>query len=240
MIGERHVITAVLKLTEAGPVSVDLLGKQTRLNSMLLNKTLQRLSDSGLVRLRPNLVEVSSSQRVKLAFRAISLGEDLEKACRFLKWSEFEGVAAEALQANDFNVLRNFRFKHKSKRWEIDVIGFKEPLIVCIDCKHWRRRLNQAGLVRAVEAQMERTEAFAEALPKYWTKTGLSEWKTASILPLVLSLISGSVKFHGKVPIVSILQLQDFINTLPFEACNLTYFRQQSLKQEQKLSDYCK
>lgn len=122
----------------------------------------------------------------------------------------------------------------------MDVIGFDEPLIMCIDCKHWRRRLNRSGLVKAVEAQVERTEAFGDVLHDYWRKTGLSEWKAATLVPLVLSLISGSQKFHNNVPIVSILQLQDFISTLPFEAHKLTHFAKLSLKPEQKLSDYCK
>lgn len=234
------MIASVLRLTESGPVTKDLLRKHARLDSALLSKTLTKLSDNGLVELKQNLIEVSSSQRVNLAFRAVMLGDDLEKTCRYLRWSEFEGVTAEALQVNGFKVSRNLRFKHRGKRWEMDVIGFKEPLIACIDCKHWRKRLNQSGLVKAVEAQVERTEAFGNALPGYRKKARLSEWKTATLVPLVLSLVSGSQRFHNNVPIVSILQLQDFINTLPFEAGKLTHFKQQMLKTEQKLTDYCK
>jgi len=240
MTYEKHVTTAVLKLTQAGPITKDLLRKHTRLDTTLLNKTLTKLSEDGLLQLKQNLIVASSSQRVNLAFKAILLGEDLEKTCRFMKWTEFEGVTAEALQVNGFKVLRNLRFKHKGKRWEMDVVGFREPLIVCVDCKHWRRRLNQAGLFKAVEAQVERTKAFTDALPNYWKKTELSEWKTALLVPLVLSLISGSLRFHNNVPIVAILQLQDFLNILPFEAHLLTHFRQQSLLPEQKLTDYCK
>ena len=240
MTREKQVITTVLRLTQTGPVTRDLLRKHTRLDTALQNKTLTKLSEDGLLKLRHNLIETSSSQRVNLAFRAIMQGEDLEKTCRFLKWTEFEGVTAEALQVNEFKVLRNLRFKHRGKRWELDVVGFKEPLIVCIDCKHWGKRLNQAGLIKAVEVQVERTKAFADALPNYWKKTGLNKWKTALLVPLVLSLISGSVKLHNNVPIVAILQLQDFINILPFEAHLLTHFNQQSLLPEQKLTDYCK
>ena len=235
---ERHLITSVLRLTEAGPVAKDLLRKHARLDTTLLNKTLTNLSSNGLLQLRQDLIEVSPNQRVNLAFRAIMLGGDLEKTCRFLKWSEFEAVTAEALQVNGFEASRNLRFKNRGKRWEMDVIGFKEPLIVCIDCKHWRKRLNQAGLNKAVEAQVKRTKAFSDLLPSYWRKTGLGEWKIATLVPLVLSLISGSLRLRNNVPIVSILQLQDFINTLPFEAHRLTHFSQQSLRPDQKLTDY--
>jgi Holliday junction resolvase-like predicted endonuclease len=240
MTCEKHVIISILRLTQTGPVSRELLRKDTRLDSTLLNKLLTKFADNGLFQLKQNWIEVSPSQRVNLAFRAIMLGGDLEKLCRFLKWTEFEGVAAEALQVSGFKVLRNFRFKRKGKRWEMDVIGFKEPLVVCIDCKHWRRRLTQAALIKAVEAQLERTKAFADTLPNYWTKTGLGKWKNALIVPLILSLVSGSVKFYNNVPIVSILQLRDFINTLPLEAHLLTHFSKKSLHGEEKLTDYCK
>jgi Holliday junction resolvase-like predicted endonuclease len=240
MTCEKHVIISILRLTQTGPVSRELLGKDAHLDSALLNKLLTEFADNGLFQLRRNLIEVSPCQRVNLAFRAIMLGGDLEKVCRFLKWTEFEGVAAEALQESGFKVLRNFRFKRKGKRWEIDVIGFREPLVVCIDCKHWRRRLTHATLIKAVEAQLERTRAFADALPSYWTRTGLSKWKNALIVPLILSLVSGFLKFYNNVPIVSMLQLQDFINTLPLEAHLLTHFSKQSLHGEQKLTDYCK
>lgn len=240
MTHEKNVIASILRLTQTGPVTKELLKKDTRLDSALLNKMLAKLSNSGLLQLKQSLIEASSSQRVNLAFRAAMLGGDLERTCRFLKWAEFESVTAEALQANGFKIMKNVHFKHKEKRWEMDVAGFREPLIVCIDCKHWRRRLSQAALVKAVEAQMERTRAFADALPKYWTRTGLNEWKTALLVPLILSLVSGSLKFHNSVPIVSVLQLQDFINTLPFEVNSLTHFRQQLLLHDGKLTDYCK
>jgi Holliday junction resolvase-like predicted endonuclease len=237
---ERQVMSSILELTQRGPVSRELLRKTTQFDSAFLNKTLAKFSSNEFFQLKQNLIEVSPSQRVNLAFRVIMLGGDLERTCRLLKWTEFEGVAAEALQVNGFIVLRNFRFKREGKRWEMDVIGFREPLVVCIDCKHWRRRLTQSALIKAVEAQLERTKAFADALPNYWTKTRLNEWKTALIVPLILSLVSGSLKFYNNVPIVSILQLRDFINALPCEAHLLTHFSKQRLRSEQKLTDYCK
>jgi Holliday junction resolvase-like predicted endonuclease len=240
MTYERQVMNSILELTQRGPASKELLRKTTHLDSAFLNKTLAKLFDNGFFQLKQNFIEVSPSQRVNLAFRVIMLGGDLERTCRLLKWAEFEGVAAEALQINGFVVLRNFRFKRKGKRWEMDVIGFREPLVVCIDCKHWRRRLTQAALVKVVEAQLERTREFADVLPSYWTKTRLNDWKTALIVPVILSLVSGSLKFYNNVPIVSILQLRDFINTLPCEAHLLTHFSKQSLHREQKLTDYCR
>lgn len=240
MTYEREIIASILKLTANDPVQKELVRKDARVNAQLLDTSLERLVESGLLNQHHNLVETSSSQRVSMAVQAVKLGADLEKVCKFLKWTEFEGIAAQTFQANRFRVLRNFRFKHAEKRWEIDVIGCYEPLIVCVDCKHWQRHLGAATLVKVVQAQLERTKAFADSLQSYYQKIRIAEWKTAKIVPLVLSLVPGAFKFHNNVPIVPVLQLQDFINGLPLEVDSLTYFRKKLVNFEQKLTDYTK
>ena len=240
MAYEKNIIFSILKLTAKGPVQKELLRKDTRLNAQLLAKTLAKLSESGLIRQQNDLVVTSSSQRVNMAVRAIKLGKDFEQICKFLEWTEFEGIAAQAFQANRFKVLRNFRFKHAGKRWEIDILGCKEPLIVSVDCKHWQRHWSAATLVKVVEAQVERTRAFADSLPNYYQKAGITEWKKATLVPLVLSLVPGPFKFHNNVPIVPVLQLQDFINELPLEAQSLTHFTKEPATFEHKLTEYTK
>ncbi len=240
MAYEKDIVASILKLTAKGPVQKELVRKDARVKAQLLDETLRKFSENGLLRQRHDLVETSPSQRVNMAVQAIQLGADLEQVCKFLEWTEFEGMAAQAFQANRFRVLKNFRFKQAGRRWEIDVLGCKEPLVVCVDCKHWQRHWSAATLVKVVEAQVERTRAFADSLPNYYQKVGLAEWKTAKLIPLVLSLVSGPFKFHSNVPIVPVFQLQDFINGLPLEADSLTHFRKEPVKFEQKLTDYSK
>jgi len=240
MATERSVIVSVLKLTKTGPIQKELLRKDARVSTQVLDEALKKLFEDGFIRQRRGLVEVSSSQRVSMAVQAIKLGADFERICKFLEWSEFESIAAQAFQAYGFRVLRNFRFKHAGKRWEIDVLGFREPLIVCVDCKHWRRGWSQAATIKAVEAQLERTRAFADALPNYYQKARLAEWKSATLVPLVLSLVHGPFKFHNNVPIVPVLQLQDFINELPLEINSLTHFKKNHIRIERDLTEYSK
>jgi len=240
MATERNVIVSVLKLTQTGPIQKELLRKDARVSAQVLDDALKKLFEDGLIRQRRDLVEVSSSQRVSMAVQAIKLGADFERICNFLEWSEFESIVAQVFHANGFRVLRNFRFKHAGKRWEVDVLSFREPLIVCVDCKHWRRGWSQAATIKAVEAQVERTRAFADALPNYYQKARLTEWKSATLVPLILSLVHGPFKFHSNVPIVPVLQLQDFINELPLEIGSLTHFKKKQIRIERNLTDYSK
>jgi len=240
MAAERSVVSSVLKLTRKGPVQKELIQRDAKVTLQVLEEALRKLSKGGFIRQQRGLVEAAPSQRVSMAVQAIKLGADSEQICKFLDWTEFESIAAQAFQANRFRVLKNFRFKQAGKRWEIDVLSCREPLVVCVDCKHWRRGWSGAATVKAVEAQIERTGAFADALLKYYQKARVAEWKSATLVPLILSLVPRPFKFHNNVPIVPVLQLQDFIDKLPLEVISLTHFKKKLLKKEQNLTKFSK
>jgi len=240
MKAEKDIIASLLRLTKTGLIQRAILRKDARVSVQVLDETLRKLSENGFIQQQRGLVEASPSQRVSMAIQAIKLGADFEQICKFLEWTEFESIAAQNFQSNGFRVLRNFRFKHVGKRWEIDVLGCREPLIICVDCKHWRHGWSRAAIVKAVETQIERTQAFADALPNYYQKAQLTEWKSATLVPLILSLVQGPFKFHNNVPIVPVLQLQDFINNLPIEVFSLTHFMKKLIKLNQNLTDFSK
>jgi len=240
MTAEKDVLASLLSLTKNGLVQKELIKKHARVSVQVTENVLEKFSEAGLIHKQRGLIEVSPSQRVRLAILALKHGADFEQVCKFLEWSEFECIAAEAFEANRFRVLKNFRFRHADKRWEIDLVGCREPLIVCVDCKHWRRGWSRAAIVKAVEAQIERTQALATAIPNYHKKARLAEWKSATLIPLILSLVPGPFKFYNNVPIVPVLQLQDFINELPLEASLLTHFNIKKLKHEANLTNYSK
>jgi len=221
-------------------VQKELIQRDAKITVHMLEQALGKLSKSGFIQQKGSLVEASPNQRVNMVVQAIKLSADFERICKLLEWSEFESIAAHAFQANGFKVLSNFRFKKAGKRWEIDVLCCREPLIVCVDCKHWRHGWSRAATVKAVEAQVERTRAFFNALPSYYQKAKLSKWTSATLVPLILSLVPGPLKFYKNVPIVPILQLQDFISELPLEVNSLTSFKKKLLRINQNLTNYSK
>jgi hypothetical protein len=62
---------------------------------------------------------------------------------------------------------------------------------------------------------LKRTSAFAEALPTLAGKVECVLWDRVKFVPAVLSLFAGRFKFYDNVPIIPVLQLQDFLRQLP-------------------------
>lgn len=221
---EAKILVSLLRLTRQGPFRKELLGKNSRVPMQLVSETLRKLCRDGFCKQKGDVVEVSPAQRVKIAVRAIQFGADFEQVCTFLQWKEFENLAAEAFEANNYSVTNNFRFKHTGKRWEIDLIAYKEPIIVCVDCKHWHHGWSRTSIVKAVEMQTKRTKALADTFSAVNEKIGLEIHNHVLLIPTVLSLTQGPFKFHNKVPIVPILQIQNFLNELPAYTRLLTHF----------------
>ncbi|MHA1711394.1 MAG: hypothetical protein ACTSUS_04935 [Candidatus Freyarchaeota archaeon] len=221
---KRSVLLSILKLTRMGPIQRELVGKDARIPSQIVNEMLDGMSAEGLVQCRGDVIEASPEQRIQMAAHAIRLGADLEGVCKALTWTEFEEVATAAFRSNNFSARRGFRFRWAGRRWEIDVLGCREPLVVSVDCKHWRRGWRRSTIMRVVELQLERTRILADALPFLREGVGLIGWERASLIPVVLSLVPGPMKFHKNVPIVPILQLQNFLSELPAYANSLKHF----------------
>ena len=221
---ERNLVISLLKLTKEGPVLIESVNKDARIPSAVALKLLRKLQNEDLIYLKPDSVEVDSTSRLKLAVRAASLGADVEHISDLLCWQEFEEIAAFALKNNGYTVQNNVRFKHAGRRWEIDVVGCKKPLVVCIDCKHWQRAIAPSALRKIVDDQIQRTRALADSLPNIALKLECARWEKAKFLPSVLSLIPSSFKFYDRVPVVPVLQLQDFITQLPAYVETLRFF----------------
>ncbi|MFQ5837060.1 MAG: hypothetical protein ACE5HG_04310, partial [Candidatus Bathyarchaeia archaeon] len=53
---------------------------------------------------------------------------------------------------------------------------------------------------------------------------GLVNWKEATLVPIVLSLVPSPFKFYNNVPVVPVLQLPNFLNELLAHISSLTHF----------------
>ena len=221
---ERELIISILKLTKNEPISNKIFSKDAKIPSQIAENLLKKLHKDGLIYLRKNVVEADSLQRLKLTVRAIQLGADVERVSSFLQWKEFENIAAVAFERNSYSVKKNFRFKHAGRRWEIDIVGCKRPIAICVDCKHWHHGMYPSSLKKIVEEQVKRTFALAESLPELINKIECASWDRVKFVPAVLSLVKDRFKFYDNVPIVPVLQLRDFLSQLPAYADSLKHF----------------
>ena len=220
---EKDMLISLLKLTKEGPVLIENVNKDMKSNTNITAKLIKQLENEGLISKNSDFVEVDKDNRLKLAARAISLGADLEHVSSFLNWQEFEDITALALERNGFTTVLNMRFRKEGRRWEIDVVGCRNPLVLCIDCKHWQRSMNPSALRKIVKAQVKRTYALATTLPTPLIKVECVKWNKAKFIPIILSLIPGRLKFYDNVPVVSVLQLQDFLSQVPAYVESLKY-----------------
>jgi Holliday junction resolvase-like predicted endonuclease len=221
---ERELVISVLKLTKNGPISFKLVRKDAKISLTVAENLLKKLQNNELVYLRNKIIDVDGLKRLKLAVHAVQLGADLERVASFLDWKEFENIVAIAFERNNYDVKKNLRFKHAGRRWEIDIIGCKRPIVACVDCKHWHHGMYRSATRRIVEEQVERTSALAETLPRLSEKIECASWSRVELVPAVLSLIPARFKFYSNVPVVPVLQLQDFLSQLPAYVDSLKHF----------------
>lgn len=221
---ERNLLFHILQSTRGGSARKEQISLESGIPQQITEKYLKKFSQAGLIELQEKTVEASPSQRIRIAIQAIRSGADSERVCRTLEWIEFENLAAVAFEANQFAVKKRFRFNWAGRRWEIDILGYTKPLIVCADCKHWLHGWRNSSIAKAVKLQVERTQILAEALPSLPEKIDLTGWKEITLVPAVVSLVPGPFKFYNRVPTVPVLQLQNFLEELPAHVTQLIHF----------------
>ncbi|MCJ7766919.1 hypothetical protein MUP79_00815 [Candidatus Bathyarchaeota archaeon] len=222
---ETEAIISLLKLTREGPVSHETIKCDAKMPSSTIRGLLQTLQNDRLINVQENMIETDALNRLKLAVRAVQSGADLERVSRLLQWQEFEAIAAYGFEHNGYHAFRNVHFKHEERRYEIDIAACQRQLIVCADCKHWKRGLAPSALNKAVEEQVQRTFALAEALPSPKIRISFPLKGSITFVPAILTLIPARLKFCDDVPVVPVLQSQDFLNELPGHVHTLRHFQ---------------
>jgi len=225
MFVEREVLLSILKATREGsPTKVEVVSKDFRVPLQLLHEIIRKFAEDGLITILDDRIVMDVKQRIRAAVMAIRMGGDPERVCSLLRWGEFEDLSALAFEMAGFSVRRHLRFRWAGRWWEIDILGFKRPIIVSVDCKQWRKGWSRSAIIRAVDSQIERTRALAEALPSIIDKFRMDLRGRFTIIPIILSLIRGEFKFYRAVPIVPILQLPDFLREMIAHIGSMAHF----------------
>ncbi len=225
MSSEREVLVSLLKLTRESATDFHNLCQEVRIPSQLVREILNKNSNLVTHELSSENIIINHEQRMKIALRAINLGADIERVCTFLTWLEFEKMAILAFEANNYETKKHFRFKWSNRRWEIDIMGLKNPFIICADCKHWHHKWSRSASVRAASMQMERTRTLVGAFKTFSHEISVSNWKHVYFVPMILSLLPVNQKFYEDMPIVSVLQLRDFLSQVPAYIDKIAHFQ---------------
>jgi len=195
-------------------VSVTNLFESIRESTDSIQRNIEACEKRGLLRRVDNWIEVDSEQRLMLAIEALKADADVGRVCRELDWREFEELASRALEANHFSVTKHLVFNHDGHRYEIDLVGAKDPLLMCADCKHWSCGLGRSRIQNAARRQFERLRSLADEMPRLADRLGITAWRRAVILPTVITLSDTTRGLYEGIPIVPILRLRSFLKEL--------------------------
>ena len=152
-------------------------------------------------------VQLTNLARFKLAFEAVKRGA-LGEVAKALTWQEFEAFTEECLQIVGFDTQKGITLKHESRRWQIDVVAKKGPMILAVDCKHWESPGYQSKLRNAAEHQ----KLAVKALMLQMVARGAVESQGSVALPVILTLFEPRSRLVDGVVVVSINQFADFLD----------------------------
>jgi len=206
---------SVALLRETGKNSRCQIGElvtSVRIGRASIEDLLRDLHDKGLVTLGDQEVVVSPEQRMRIAVAAVAQGSDPETISRHLRWQEFELLADRVLVQSGYATKTHFVFKHDGRRFEMDVLGGKDPLLLCIDCKHWQYGWAPSRISAAAKNQLLRVTSLSQTFRKYESNLGTSQWESVRMLPVLLTLADVSSRIVGGVPTVPALRFRTFLS----------------------------
>ncbi|MFX1575714.1 MAG: hypothetical protein ACFFCF_00925 [Promethearchaeota archaeon] len=186
---------------------------QTRqLPDMIQNSSfLHSLESAQLLQREKTQWMFSGYSKVRVAIRALQLGEPNRPVLSALTWQEFEQFVARVLIFHEFHVCHRFRFSRK-RRYEIDIVAGRQPVLFSIDCKQYGVRLGKATSLRnAAEAQKERTEVLAMNFAKFQADLGCLDWTAPILIPMLVTMLTEDIHFHEQIPIVPAALLNAFL-----------------------------
>ena len=211
----RNVLLSILQCTCLdGTATVNQLAELSRTPKSIIETDLERLVTSNLLSVIGDKVSVENEQRIALAIEAFKGGADPERVCRKLNWKEFEEVAMIALDSNGYSTSKHFVFKHGKMRREIDLVGVKGKLVLCVDCKHWMYGWHRSRMTTAVRQQVERTKALAAEASNVTKRLNLPHLTRFTFLPLLVTLADVASRTIQNVPVVPILRMGTFLDGL--------------------------
>ncbi|MEM2106917.1 MAG: restriction endonuclease [Candidatus Bathyarchaeia archaeon] len=220
-----QIILTIIDITkESSNVPIIRIANIARCPLETVEDTAKWLESKGLLTFEPPMIEIKREGRISLALEAVSAGRDPEVVCRRLGFREFEDIVAEAFKLNGFQTLTRYVFKHKGRRYEIDVLAFRGMKALCVDCKQWKR-VARSKLKEALRMQMERVEALTAELNSKRLDSIISIDGETQILPVILTLVDTEMTIIDRVPIVPVTRLGRFLDEFDFHLDQLVHFK---------------
>jgi len=210
----KNVVEALLKLSGSSALAttIDDVSRESHMLREVVIDHLSKLCEIGLISMSDGVIMVND--RLSLALFAVSLGLDIRKVAEHLSWHDFEYFSAQCLEANDYDTFKNVVFTYNSRRYEIDVVAFRKPKVLCVDCKHWGLRKGKVSqLKKAVILHKERVLAFSNFLKRHLNRYRIRSWSYARLYPIIVTLYEEPITIYEGLPIVPIAKFNNFLQS---------------------------
>ena len=217
----EKLLMTIIKYATLNSVNNKKISEETQIPRNTVIRNINNLVEDNLLTITHGIVEASFDQRIQLAIYAIKEGIDIEKVCRALGWREFEDIVILILEYNGFKTLKHFRFKSVVRRFEIDILAYRDSLILSIDCKRWKRSWQKAATIRVINAQVERTRALIQSFSSLKNFFKVTNLINIRFIPLIVTLSETPYKTYEKVPAVPIFHFQSFLDEMNIHIARL-------------------
>lgn len=199
----KEAIKCIIKLiARGGRIDMGEAAVNCRLNVKFLESVVKALEDRGLLKAEGGIVETEDFWEL-LFWTLDTYNIDLEDMLGDLDWRFFEKLVDAVFERMGYKVLRNYRFKHGKRVFEIDILAWREGEMLVIECKRWRR----AGISRVRKASkynFEKAEKLASIASDNLRFKG-------EVYSVVLTLRDEPVRFLEGSAVVPIFRLRDFL-----------------------------
>ena len=201
----RVIVEALRKSKNGKPFTIADIAESARTTASGVKTSLASVVD--IEDEKPILL--SASTRLRLALHAAQLGM-IQEAARELTWQEFEAFSDECLSNNGFETQKGIVINDSGRRWQIDLIARKNPVLLTLDCKHWESANYSARFKTAIQHQ----KGSLDPLVRHLTMKGKLSERPVCTLPLILTLYEPRESIQDGVVILSVGQLPDFLEHL--------------------------
>ncbi len=162
-----------------------------------------------------------------------------------LDFRGFEHLIGEILNQIGYYTTTNFRFTDHSEyknetsqeRYEIDIVGLQQNLLLIIDAKEWYRRSAFSGISKAANLQYQRGVALKGNPQTLYSlierlinsskrrMTYLEKYLPLKLIPIMVTLEENSVRLNErKIPLVSISRINSFLSKLEYREDDFQYY----------------
>ncbi|MGA9140362.1 MAG: hypothetical protein WBZ29_09065 [Methanocella sp.] len=128
-----------------------------------------------------------------------------------LTWQEFEELLRDILDQHNFEVKFRKVFKFNGRGYQIDVVGYRKDLCLCIDGKKYGRGRYRASSIKA------------EALKHYKRCLVHEEAFSIRSIPVIVSWIDDNLITENGCIILPVHMLNDFLLNLDYILDDLGY-----------------